>query len=707
MIRIPLAFNYTIKKVSLTLSFLTTLAALFLINTSCVFAQPGVKTDHGVYPVGVPPTRPAKGGKVTDPVFGTEIMRVTDATTDGGANFVGGYSYWPTFNSNNTKLLAIKSNGTGRIYDFNPTTFALGSSVVAPDGVASYEHAVYWSRTNPNLMYGVIGLSIKVLDVSAVTPAWSTIGTYTAGELGIAGAANFVQIHISSDDNTLSATVKNSSSADLGFAAVRINSSKRVYYAETTSAVNEVQISKNGRYIYQITGNQGANVIEARVIDLQATPSPTVVALEDDGPHYAATHHDLGSNILVGADNWRNAISFRSLANPTTSIVLIQDPVWAWMQPSHFAMATGDEWLLVSTYGAIQSLQMNNELWFVKTDGSGAVRRFAHHYSVQTDYYSSPRANISLDNKFVAFTSNWGVAGGRLDLFVAKVPSAALPSPSPSPSPSPTPFPSPSPTSTPLPTPSPTQTPAPPPSPTVTPNPGNVIFENVAGFSVQADPMGRLDKLTTPYNASADTTGSVLGDGWFSFKYNSINEGLGVNVSLRDGINNFTIVNQGVWLEIRINGAYRADFLKDLSKTYRIERVGNLVKVWEDSTLKWTSSAEASSGAADFKVSCGGEATFAGLGINSALISTSSSAALVTGRVTNASNRGLPRIIVRMTDSLGVETVRRTNSFGFFRFDDVAFGSYDFSFSNKHGVVATTSRSIQSELHSVDIVLPN
>src|SRR5689334_22996695 len=35
---------------------------------------PGIKTDRGVYPEGTPPTLPSAGGKIIDPVFGTQIM---------------------------------------------------------------------------------------------------------------------------------------------------------------------------------------------------------------------------------------------------------------------------------------------------------------------------------------------------------------------------------------------------------------------------------------------------------------------------------------------------------------------------------------------------------------------------------------------------------------------------------------------------------
>jgi hypothetical protein len=51
------------------------------------------------------------------------------------------------------------------------------------------------------------------------------------------------------------------------------------------------------------------------------------------------------------------------------------------------------------------------------------VRRLAHHFSIYGgDYYASPRADISRDGHLIAFTSNWGVEGGRKDVFVLKIP---------------------------------------------------------------------------------------------------------------------------------------------------------------------------------------------------------------------------------------------------------------------------------------------
>jgi hypothetical protein len=87
-------------------------------------------------------------------------------------------------------------------------------------------------------------------------------------------------------------------------------------------------------------------------------------------------------------------------------------------------LAANEEWGLVSTFTSnkLPSVgRFTDEIFQLKLDGSRQVRRLLHHHSIYASYYDSPRANISRDGRFVAFTSNWGHAGGRRDLFVARI----------------------------------------------------------------------------------------------------------------------------------------------------------------------------------------------------------------------------------------------------------------------------------------------
>src|SRR5688572_31242169 len=78
-------------------------------------------TDRSVH---APPalTLPTAGGSYTDPIFGTKVLRVTDA--DDGTLCIHAYAYWPAFNTNNTRLL-VSCDGVPLLYTFDPTTDTL------------------------------------------------------------------------------------------------------------------------------------------------------------------------------------------------------------------------------------------------------------------------------------------------------------------------------------------------------------------------------------------------------------------------------------------------------------------------------------------------------------------------------------------------------------------------------------------------------
>src|SRR6266404_3608653 len=63
-----------------------------------------LKTDSAVYLEPSLPPLPSASGKLTDPVFNTTIMRLTDAND--GSDCQVQYSYWPSFNLNSTYVQA-------------------------------------------------------------------------------------------------------------------------------------------------------------------------------------------------------------------------------------------------------------------------------------------------------------------------------------------------------------------------------------------------------------------------------------------------------------------------------------------------------------------------------------------------------------------------------------------------------------------------
>jgi hypothetical protein len=82
--------------------------------------------------------------------------------------------------------------------------------------------------------------------------------------------------------------------------------------------------------------------------------------------------------------------------------------------------AVDESWMLEDFTGGDGTKPFSNELVQFATDGSGKVRRLLHHRSIVAAYYDEPRPNISMDGRFIAFTSNWG-GQARTDLYIARI----------------------------------------------------------------------------------------------------------------------------------------------------------------------------------------------------------------------------------------------------------------------------------------------
>jgi len=184
---------------------------------------------------------------------------------------------------------------------------------------------------------------------------------------------------------------------------------------------DEVQVDKSGRFCVVKTGRQGKGAVEVRVVDLR---TGRIENLTDDAPDFAPGHSDNGRGLVVGHDNIRNRITFRRLDSPHNVKTLL-DLKNDWSQDYHVSMLADDEsWATLSFYVGNKlpsSGIFKNEIVQVATDGSGRVRRLAHHRSVFKSYWDSPRANISRDGRFIVFTGNWEGTGQR-DVFILKAP---------------------------------------------------------------------------------------------------------------------------------------------------------------------------------------------------------------------------------------------------------------------------------------------
>lgn len=349
-----------------------------------------------VYPipnVALPPV----GQSFTDPVFGTQILRVGPGTI--------AYSYWPSFNCTTTRL-----HTSIALYDFDPDAFAISNAQPLFEGgpAVGWEDSI-WSAVDPDVLYAHEGLRLWAHDVE--TNAWTLLKQFSyPGEY-------LWQMSRSIDDDVFAFARRSSSTyAYVGYVVWR-KSTDSILLSVNTSQIDEVQVDKSGQWLVVKTGQSGAGVIEVKVVNLS---TGAVENLTDNGPDFSPGHSDNGSGIVVGADNWNNRVTFRSLATPHAHVPVL-DLYGDWSQDYHVSMLADDEgWVLLSLYGNTSPGLFHSEIVQVSTDGSKKIRRLAHHRSVFGDYYDSPRANISRDGRFVAFTSNW--QGGGREVFVLRLP---------------------------------------------------------------------------------------------------------------------------------------------------------------------------------------------------------------------------------------------------------------------------------------------
>jgi cysteine-rich repeat protein len=379
-------------------------------------------THLGVLPEPALPPLPAAGGTLVDPTFGTTILRVTDATTYDGKSCGTAYSYWPTFNRTSTRLWALCGTN-GVLFDFAPATLALSNrrplfASPPPGGYAVAEDTI-WSGIDPDVLFTHDATRLWAYDVT--TGVFTLVKDLTALQPGLL----LHQMSRSVDDDVFAFTTKKATNgAVTGYVVYRRSTDSYPVHVATTQ-LDEVQIDKSGRYLLVKTGlsaNPGT-VIRNRVIDVV---TGAVEELTDGTPDFAVGHSDSGVGTVVGYDRWNNQLTGRQLATPHTLFTV--QPFGDNWQGLHLSLLADDErWATVSHFrvrppgGSPEWAPFHQEIYQVATDGSGRVRRLAHHRSVYSSYWDAPRGNVSRDSRFIAFTSNWG-GSSRQDLFVLIAP---------------------------------------------------------------------------------------------------------------------------------------------------------------------------------------------------------------------------------------------------------------------------------------------
>lgn len=635
------------------------------------------------------PTLPAGGGKFTDPDFGTEIMRLTDANDD-ASSCLTPYSYWPAFNRDATRVVVHCVSGT-YFYAFNPTAFTRGArTTYAGSPAMDFNNGYYWDKTNSNLIYAFASVNTKLYRYDVSTGEQTVANDFAS----VIGAGRYIaQPSMSDDLSVIGFTVKNTADySNYGYMVYNRNTST-VLLSVNDTRINEVHVSKNGQYASVDLDNPQAT----RVWNLANTSASQYLLYYDPGPPQAEglSHNTVKSNYIVGFtaavtsavsrweftnlqrttllplnythtgtahisglmddDDWclvslsdGQPVTAATGYNATaTSIVLASghammvpdnvqfDAVW-WNQTDYprgpasdpareivrvtnnsrssdtLTVIRGQQGTTATpkntagkTYRLLPTGPFHGEVFLVKTDGSGEVKRFVHHRAQLINYEDSNFGNISRDGNFVAFGSNWDNSGRR-DLFIARVPSTSSPT-------------------------------------TAQP----VVWTDLSNATTGSN--GAITKTPNGGDwptAKANSTQSITGNGYFdcTLNHNGAPNLYPINVGLNSGdlatLEYYWAISSG-YAQPYVNNTYKASTPVTTSDTLRIAVEAGVVKFYKNAELVYTSDV-----APAFPLKARVEAGLDNTGLTSAAISTTSSVAATwvdLAHATTGSNGGITK----------------------------------------------------------------
>src|SRR6266404_1737651 len=252
---------------------------------------PSIKTDRAVYPEPPLPTLPSAGGTFNDPVFGTQIMRVTDSTECAAPGCGTWYSRWPTFNSDSTRLLIRRGiSGDVIIKAFDPAAFTIGPTIRTIETITSgyalaWQDAI-WSRTDPDLIFvhagyyetGASVTGMKLYTYRPSTNVLTLIKDFT--QLAPGQPDYFFPMQVAQDGNddifTLAESRVGNPDNPLYFVVWNRLTDTVLRYIQNDSTFNNKQgtADKSGRWVMFTT--KGGGTKRADIVDLQTNTWQTI-----------------------------------------------------------------------------------------------------------------------------------------------------------------------------------------------------------------------------------------------------------------------------------------------------------------------------------------------------------------------------------------------------------------------------------------------
>jgi hypothetical protein len=420
-------------------------------------------TDTNVRPKPPAPALGPANSVITDPTFGSRILRVTDPNTKSGQSFISIDSgFLRAWNANSTAIKLTGPRGDGYWLEFNPDTFKVGDGSSRPAVHALPFGATWeWSAVDPDIIYYLNGSQIAKYNKS--TGASTNLGGPSSGD-----PVGYMAVVIGLDNWVCAAAGPGVQDSRYKiFCLNPVSPSVNKFIDVNAKTINGVRqgdpnwptpASGQSLGIHSISGGTGASWLEVTfhqqswganggtVFDL-ATNTWTLITKADP---YWGGHVSMGNGryanasgskdgrdsrgmVLRNPDNAMNSADYKFIYQPPS-------PSNGWCDADHSSWLNSvrnpNAPILISRYGPSSCYQYawSGEINAAAVDGSNTVWRFAHNHNAgYSCYYGQAFAQISSDGRWALFSSYWdGTLGAeasfgcssRIDTFIVDLMSA-------------------------------------------------------------------------------------------------------------------------------------------------------------------------------------------------------------------------------------------------------------------------------------------
>lgn len=406
-----------------------------------------------------PPAIGPAGSVITDPAFGSRILRVTDERSDpkqpGRSLFTPSSSEQNSWNKTSTLFYVSTAGGSFLLYRFDPATLK-AHFAAAPNLPWSAEPQFSFSQEN--ILYGVerrdpafqqYDVSTgKLAEINKISKCVKLQGSDSAGSATVSaddsrfmtsiGPVQDKHYLVYVYDRVQGCRWYNTQTGEIGGQW----GTKGTISIPDRFLVHNARMSKSGKFIY-ITRGGGGGIGKGWVVWEIDTTNTTACSRGCTG------HHVLGYSHIIGPSGMSHPLEVWSRPlnhlDATTSLVSGLEPAKTYWYDSHYSWNNVDPDdsapVCFSTYRPTNPetrgtpLQVTgpweNEIDCAETNGKAStVWRFAHTYSTaHNGFWSQPRGNVSQDGRFFMFTSDWqdqlGTAPNgrqfRTDVFIVEL----------------------------------------------------------------------------------------------------------------------------------------------------------------------------------------------------------------------------------------------------------------------------------------------